>query len=112
MWRSLYSGNRRVPHNTPNRRITRSRTTTTELLLILVIFPDESHNRRLDSGLSISLDIRNLNDPLLSTGANYAAGCVEGECDRLVAGLRFDDLLRAYHRCRRLNGHAWSHPSP
>jgi hypothetical protein len=36
---ALYSGNRRVPH-TPNRRLPRSRTTTTELLPILVIFPD------------------------------------------------------------------------
>jgi len=30
-----------------------------ELLLILAIFPDESHDNGLDSGL-ISLDIRNL----------------------------------------------------
>jgi len=56
----------------------------------------ESHHRRLDSGLSVSLDIRNL---ILGSraGSNYTAGCVEGwSAIAWWAGFRFDDLLRAY----------------
>src|SRR6266436_606441 len=64
----------------------------------------------LASGLSISLDIRNLLTRFSVHEQITRLVCVEGwSAIAWWAGLRFDDLLRApTHRCRKLNGRAWS----
>jgi len=66
----------------------------------------------LDSGLSISLDVRNLMNLFSMHEQITRLVCVEGwSAIAWWAGFRFDDLLRASHRCRRQNGRAWSRRS-
>src|SRR6266436_3682911 len=64
----------------------------------------------LASGEGISLDIRNLLTRFSVHEKITRLVCVEGwSAIAWWAGLRFDDLLRApTHRCRKLNGRAWS----
>ena len=83
---------------TPNRRLPRSRTTTTELLLILATFSGWNLTLSgLASGLSISLDIRNLLTRFSVHEQITRLVCVEGWSGiAWWAGLKFDDLLRAY----------------
>jgi len=58
---ALYSGNRRVPTYTKSQIYPAQEQLQPELLLILVIFRDGNLSLDgLDSGLSISLNIRNL----------------------------------------------------
>lgn len=63
----------------------------------------------LASGLSVTLDIRNLLTRFSVHEQITRLVCVEGwSAIAWWAGLKFDDLLRAYHRCRRRNGRSWS----
>jgi len=63
----------------------------------------------LASGLSISLDIRNLLTRFSVHEQITRLVCVEGwSAIAWWAGLRFDDLLRAYHQCRKRNGRVWN----
>jgi DMSO/TMAO reductase YedYZ molybdopterin-dependent catalytic subunit len=82
---------------TPNPRLPRSRTTTTELRLTLVII--SGWNLLLDglaSGLSVSLEIRSLLTRFSVHEQITRLVCVEGwSAIAWWAGLRFDDLLRA-----------------
>jgi len=98
MWQKRFTREIAECPHTPNRRLPRSRTTTTELL------PDPGYISGwnliidgLDSGLSISLDIRNLMTRFSVHEQITRLVCVEGwSAIAWWAGLRFDDLLRAY----------------
>jgi len=62
-----------------------------ELLLILVAFRMESHDRRSRFWFGISLDIRNLMTRF-SVRTNYAAGFVEG-WSAIACGLVSDSMI-------------------
>lgn len=94
---ALYSGNRRVPTYTKS-QITPLKNNYNGAT------PDPGYISGwnltidgLDSGLSISLDIRNLMDRFSVQDQITRLVCVEGwSAIAWWAGLRFDDLLRAY----------------
>src|SRR3984885_4190442 len=83
---------------TPDLRLPRSRTTTTEPLLTLAIYPEwKLALQGLASGLSVSLDIRKLLNRFPMHEQITRLVCVEGwSAIAWWAGVRFDDLLRAY----------------
>ena len=83
---------------TPNRRLLRSRTTTTERLPIPAISLDGHLTLDgLASGVSVALDIRSLMSRFSIHEQITRLVCVEGwSAIAWWAGLRFDDLLRAY----------------
>ena len=106
---ALYSGTRRVPTYTKS-QITSLKNNYNGAT------PDPSYitgwNLTLSglaSGLSISLDIRNLLTRFSVHEQITRLVCVEGWSGiAWWAGLKFDDLLRAYPRCRKRNGRVWS----
>ena len=83
---------------TPNHKLLSSKTTTTERLPIPATFPDGTVTLDgLASGVSVALDIRNLMTRFSIHEQITRLVCVEGwSAVAWWAGLRFDDLLRAY----------------